>query len=627
MSDLSDEAIINAVRQVLSECGPLDEDDLLDELATRGIDMLDPEAEDMFAEILESDTGPVLLLVDGRWVWLPDLLDGRVFTHRLSATEVDHDLIELGVDLAPLSMLTEVDTYQRLSDGSPITEVFPHHDEQLLAERGVGAEAIDSVSVLLLPRGSYAAMGCSADELIGVRATGNGFAFEKVGEPPLSKVGVALAELLVEHGQPEMLDAAVWTVCADDDSAFRAPTTPLGELLPDAGLARDGDWFAADDFDFGAWRMAGQLKRIAEQFNLDGNEAVAVLAITHFLDQPAPQPDSPDGEAARDMLSWLAQPAVAAAVLGEIDIESAAALGRFAESMEPLAPRAARPALRWLLAMAQEELGEILQAESSLEAAQAMDPSWPLTLVALARYASDRGEAERGLDLLRQADTPDDDNLVVLLEHFRPAPRPGLGRNERCWCGSGRKYKVCHLNREQLPLEERAAWLYQKAGLTLLDGGFVAQLLDLAHLRAQYRDAPLEQVLHDGLVWDALLFEGGAFAHFLATRGVLLPDDERSLAERWLSTQRSVHEVLEVARGHGMTLRDIRTGDVHQVRERAGSAGVDVGEFYCARAVPAGDTWQVFGGLEPVAPAERDELVALLDRGPDPVELVMALSA
>jgi len=22
---------------------------------------------------------------------------------------------------------------------------------------------------------------------------------------------------------------------------------------------------------------------------------------------------------------------------------------------------------------------------------------------------------------------------------------PDLGRNDRCWCGSGRKYKACHL--------------------------------------------------------------------------------------------------------------------------------------------------------------------------------------
>jgi uncharacterized protein YecA (UPF0149 family) len=24
-------------------------------------------------------------------------------------------------------------------------------------------------------------------------------------------------------------------------------------------------------------------------------------------------------------------------------------------------------------------------------------------------------------------------------------PLPDLGRNDRCWCGSGRKYKACHM--------------------------------------------------------------------------------------------------------------------------------------------------------------------------------------
>ena len=28
------------------------------------------------------------------------------------------------------------------------------------------------------------------------------------------------------------------------------------------------------------------------------------------------------------------------------------------------------------------------------------------------------------------------------------APRPKLGRNERCWCGSGKKYKRCHLRED-----------------------------------------------------------------------------------------------------------------------------------------------------------------------------------
>ena len=71
----------------------------------------------------------------------------------------------------------------------------------------------------------------------------------------------------------------------------------------------------------------------------------------------------------RSTLEFLAEPAVAAAVLAETgagDDRAAAALGLFAEAVEPLAPRVARPALRWLRAMAYERLGDIEQAESDL---------------------------------------------------------------------------------------------------------------------------------------------------------------------------------------------------------------------------------------------------------------------
>ena len=91
---------------------------------------------------------------------------------------------------------------------------------------------------------------------------------------------------------------------------------------------------------------------------------------------------------------------MAAAVLAETSSEhdhAAIGLGVFAESVEPLAPRAARPALRWLRAKAYERLGDLEQAEATYHAAESLDPSWPLTLMSLARYASDRGDAERGL--------------------------------------------------------------------------------------------------------------------------------------------------------------------------------------------------------------------------------------
>ena len=70
----------------------------------------------------------------------------------------------------------------------------------------------------------------------------------------------------------------------------------------------------------------------------------------------------------------------------------------------------------------------------------------------------------------------------------------------------------------------------------------------------------------------------------------------------------------------------MRTGDVHDVQERTGSRQVKPGELYCARVVPAGDTMQIFGGVEPVAIGQRDALMRLLDEQPHPVALVGFLS-
>ncbi|MGH3787783.1 MAG: SEC-C domain-containing protein, partial [Pseudonocardiaceae bacterium] len=277
---------------------------------------------------------------------------------------------------------------------------------------------------------------------------------------------------------------------------------------------------------------------------------------------------------------------------------------------------------------AHERLADIPQAEAAYHAAESLDPQWSPALVDLARYANDRGDAARGLALLRRAGAPPDHVLVEVLEHFQAMPRLDIGRNQPCWCGSGRKYKKCHLHNEQLPLEQRAAWLYQKAGMFLLDGPWRGAVIDAAGVRAQFAEAPdaMPGALGDPLVIDAVLFEGGAFAEFVTTRGVLLPDDERSLAEQWLLIDRSVYEIEHVRRAAGFTMRDVRTGDVHQVRERTASQTLKTGALICARVVPAGDTTQIFGGIEPVALHERDELIALLDSGPDPLDLVAFLT-
>ena len=153
----------------------------------------------------------------------------------------------------------------------------------------------------------------------------------------------------------------------------------------------------------------------------------------------------------------LADPLLAELLLTETvgtGEDGAAALGLFAEVLEPKVPRAARVACRWLRAVALERMGDIDEAERELLAAESMDPDWPLPLFDLARFASDRGDAERGLALLRRAGAAPDHPLVELMEKHRAEPRRDLGRNELCWCGSSRKYKKCHLGREQLSLSD-----------------------------------------------------------------------------------------------------------------------------------------------------------------------------
>jgi hypothetical protein len=677
MSDTSDEAITAAVRRVLCGRGPMSEDELLGVLTTEGVD-LGSEPDAMLAEVLDEEDEPFMSLADQRWAWIPAVLDERIFTHRLTEAEAVGDILVLDVDLSPLEMLTGSDAYRRLSDGSPITAASSLLDnDDVLAARGISQSTVDSDEVLLLPSGRFDVLGVGAGDLVGVRVSTHGLELTKVSDPEVTPcdLDAALGALFDEQGrdQPEMVDVAVWTVCARNDQMFCEPSAPLGDLLAASELAWDGHWVAPRGFDFDGWYMANRIETLQARYALSDDEALAVLVTVRLYEQTRnlikavkdahdsaggdmdladivtsvlePQPDAPpsseggaqpeldpDRATVRATLEFLAEPVVATAVLAETgvvrDRSKSTALGLFAETVEPMAPRSARPALRWLRAKAYEGLGDIEQAEATLQAAESLDPVWPLTVTALARYASDRGDAESGLALLRRAGAPPDDELVVLLEHFQSTPRPGLGRNERCWCGSGRKYKVCHLRREQLPLEDRAAWLYQKAGHDLADGPFMFLLLASAQARARYWEFPdaLERAIQDGLVCDAVLFEGGAFAEFLDVRGSLLPDDERLLAQQWLLVQRSVYEVLAVARGQGFTVRDVRTGDIHEVRERAGSTQVKTGQFYCARVVPVGDTMQIFGGIEPVSLSERDKLTALLDDDPDPVELVAALS-
>ncbi len=640
-----------ALAKILAEHGPLPEDDVVRRLEAAGV----PDPEDTFEELIDEIGGTASQLLDDRWVWLPHLLAGRVFTHRLSATELAHDMLTVTPDLDPVTTLCEDEQCSRFDDGSPAHVVLPMFDRELLDEREIPLHLVDPLGALLLAPGTLAARGVAEGDVVGVRLTTEGLAIEPVTAIADAAVGPRFAAML-DADAPVYFDAVVWTACADDPALFTQPLAPLSEIVDDAGLPRDDEWLAPAGFDFDVWHFERRCAALARRYDLDPDDAFALHTLLQIYEQTAllfemadpdellddlaptvgeesEEPEGPNlGELAGELGGALADPVLAEILMTETigsGPAGAAALGLFAESLEPKVPRPARVAFRWLRAIALERTGAVEEAEQELLAAESMDTDWAPVLFDLARFASDRGDVERGLSLLRRAGAPPDDPMVTFLERHRAEPRPDIGRNDVCWCGSGRKYKKCHLGREQLPVAERAGWLYSKATQHTLLSGWHELLAEVELERSRYTDGDGDTDfagLADPLLIDAVLFEGGAFADFLAARGSLLPEDERALAEQWLLVDRTVFEVEKVHRGLGMTVRDVRTGDTHEVRERSGSRVVKPGQLLCARAVPAGDTMQFFGGMEPVALHERDALIALLDAEPDPLELVAALS-
>ena len=47
--------------------------------------------------------------------------------------------------------------------------------------------------------------------------------------------------------------------------------------------------------------------------------------------------------------------------------------------------------------------------------------------------------------------------LKRITDAFRSVPAEvNLGRNDACWCGSGKKYNRCHLDRDQIKIQNRS---------------------------------------------------------------------------------------------------------------------------------------------------------------------------
>ena len=658
--------LVAAVIRLLTE-RPRSMEELVEGMVSEGLRLgREPVefVEDLFDEADELHK-VARLVSDERLFWPTAVLSGAVFTHVVSEREIVHDLLLASPDLLPLQLMIISSDREAVpvADGSELYTAMVGIDDDLLAQRGVPVSVVKSDAWLLAP-GWFARAGIAAGDTVVVDMVEGLVRISRVEVAPFDELRAARTRSLV-HGLAMDTDSAgaheidvlVASAIEANTMSFTEPLPPLSELLEHGGFTIQGDYLCPPGVDLRARRNAARVQRIVTFHGLAEDEAQTVIVLSDLVTQTrtlqhallggdgvphglvdtlirAVNSDGPGPLAAsrpsgrptvRSALDRLAVPEVAEAAAVEVlglQLVDASALELTAELLEPMVSRQARPAVRWLRAKAQERAGHVLEAEQSLEAAYSLDPQWAPVLQDLARWASDRGDVERGVSLLHRAGVEADDRLLRLLESNRPPDRSDLARNDPCWCGSGRRYKACHRGRERLDLPARTKWLYSKALMHLVDGPGRNLHLVVAQAWADGGDQRrLVEALGEDMVIDLTLFEGGVFDDFLAIRGVLLPDDERLLAEQWLLVQRSVHEVESVRRDHGFTARDIRTGDRHEVSERLATHQLKVGDLLLMRLVPTGRDTVIFGGIESVDLARRDSLVALLDSEPDPVDL------
>lgn len=170
------------------------------------------------------------------------------------------------------------------------------------------------------------------------------------------------------------------------------------------------------------------------------------------------------------------------------------------------------------------------------------------------------------------------------LAPVRKAPAPG--RNDPCHCGSGRKYKKCHLDADRKAVAG-------SDDVHARDRRLLDEMLDLAERRIGEKWLPkaLNRLPPDETMllvaqWATyeLPVDGRPLVdHFLET--ARLTADDRD----WLAAQRrawmGIWEVLSVTAGEGVVVRDLLTGEMRTVRERQGSHTLRPREALLARVV------------------------------------------
>ncbi len=182
------------------------------------------------------------------------------------------------------------------------------------------------------------------------------------------------------------------------------------------------------------------------------------------------------------------------------------------------------------------------------------------------------------------------------------------GRNDPCWCGSGRKYKDCHmpladaLRSRQRKLRQAQDTLLPKIiEVTQSMPDTIPPALEL-FWQGKYTPEQMTELddLEDRgaerfltwLAFDYLLDNGHTLVETLAESGAETgfeaDEYEAQLLREWASVRMRPYVVEEVTKGKGMVVRDLLNDAVLYVEDHAASRRIEPEEVLVGHVVPVG---------------------------------------
>jgi SEC-C motif len=207
---------------------------------------------------------------------------------------------------------------------------------------------------------------------------------------------------------------------------------------------------------------------------------------------------------------------------------------------------------------------------------------------------------------------------------------PKLGRNDPCHCGSGRKYKQCHL-----PIEEaqRAEHIKLRRAIDTLMPKIVDHAANMPEQVAlgfsRYWDgkyppeqlAEIDEVEDRGadrfLTWFAFDYRqqtGQTLVEQLAADpGTLeLTEQEAALLPQWTAARLRPYAISAIEKGQHIVLRDMLDAQEYTVEDHAASRRVLLGEVIVGHLIPAADQYYISGAVAHLTEDTREKLAAFM---------------